>query len=474
MRKAACVCALLLLIVCRGLLAQAPASNTVPIAEQQAKGWLAAFNSGNKDTLKAFLEKYRPEGLEHLDGLLNFRAMTGGFELKKVEESAPTSFTALVKEKNSDQFARMVVKVETAEPYKISKLELRAIPRPAEFALPRESETDAIAGWNKYLEAETAADRFSGAALLAKDGKIAFSHAYGLADREKKLPNQLNTQFRIGSMNKMFTAVSIMQLVEAGKINLGDPLGKYLNDYPNKDVATKVTIEELLSHTGGTGDIFGPDFETHRQELRTLDDYVKLYGTRGPEFEPGSRWAYSNYGFILLGVVIEKVSGQSYYDYVREHVFKQAGMTSTDSLPENEKVADRSVGYMKQGPGTWQPNTDTLPWRGTSAGGGYSTVEDLYRFAMALEEHKLLDAAHTEMLTTPKVDRPSADHYGLGFGITEESGMKCVGHGGGAPGMNGDLKICQGAGYVIAVLANLDPPAAQRASGYIADRVPVK
>ena len=474
MRKAACVCALLLLIANHGLFAQVPASNTVPVAEQQAKGWLAAFNSGDKETLKAFLEKYRPEGLEHLDGLLSFRAMTGGFELKKVEESTPTSFTALVKEKGSDQFGRMVVEVEAAEPHKISKLELRAIPRPAEFALPRMSETDAIAGWNKYLEGETAADRFSGTALLAKDGKIAFSHAYGLADREKKVPNQLNTQFRIGSMNKMFTAVSIMQLVQAGKINLSDPLGKYLTDYSNKDVATKVTIEQLLSHTGGTGDIFGPDFETHRQELRTLDDYVKLYGKRAPEFEPGTRWAYSNYGFILLGVVIEKVSGQSYYDYVREHVFKPAGMTSTDSLPENEKVADRSVGYMKQGPGPWQTNTDTLPWRGTSAGGGYSTVEDLYRFAMALEQHKLLDTSHTEMLTTPKADRPGGDTYGFGFGISDESGMKCAGHGGGAPGMNGDLKICQEAGYIIAVLANMDPPSAQRASSYIAGRVPLK
>jgi D-alanyl-D-alanine carboxypeptidase len=474
MRKARCGCAFLLLIMCRGLFAQAPAATTVPVAEQQAKGWLAAFNSGDKDALKAFLEKYRPAALEHLDATLNFRAMTGGFELKKVEESTPTSFTALVKEKDSDQFARMVVEVETAEPHKISKLDLRAIPRPAEFAITRMSETDAIAGWNKYLEAETAADRFSGAALVAKDGKITFSHAYGLADREKRVSNQLNTQFRIGSMNKMFTAVSIMQLVQAGEVNLSDPLGKYLTDYPNKDVASKVTIEQLLSHTGGTGDIFGPEFETHRQELRTLDDYVKLYGKRGPEFEPGSRWAYSNYGFILLGVVVEKVSGQNYYDYVREHLFKPAGMTSTDSQPENEKVADRSVGYMKQGPGPWQANTDTLPWRGTSAGGGYSTVEDLYRFAMAVEERKLLDAAHTEMLTTTKLGRPGGDRYALGFAISEEGGMKCVGHGGGAPGMNGDLKICQGAGYVIAVLANVDPPAAQRASSYIADRVPLK
>ena len=462
----------LLLLLSPRLPAQAPGAP--PIAEERAKAWLVAFNSGDKAVLKAFLESYRPSALEHIDDTLEFRERTGGFELERAEESTPTRFAALVKEKDSDQFARWVVEVEPDEPHRISKLELRAIPRPAEFALPRLSEPDALAAWTRYLESETAADRFSGAALLSKDGKIVFSHAYGMADRPSKTPNQPNTQFRIGSMNKMFTAVSIMQLVQAGKIQLSDPLGKFLPDYANKDVASKVTIESLLTHTGGTGDIFGPDFDAHRLELRTLEDYVKLYENRGLAFEPGSRWEYSNYGFILLGVIVEKVSRQSYYDYVREHVFRPAAMTSTDSLPENDTVPERSVGYMKQGQGLWQPNTDTLPWRGTSAGGGYSTVEDLYRFALALENHKLLDAAYTERMTTPEAQRPGGDHYAFGFGVSDDDGMKCIGHGGGAPGMNGDLKICQHAGYVIAVLANLDPPAAQRASTFIADRVPLK
>jgi len=179
---------------------------------------------------------------------------------------------------------------------------------------------------------------------VAKNGKIVFSQAYGLANREKKTPNQPSTQFRIGSMNKMFTAVSILQLVQAGKIQLTDPFGKYLTDYATKDASSKVTIHQLLTHTGGTGDIFGPEFDAHRLELRTLQDYVKLYEKRGLQFEPGTRWEYSNYGFLLLGAVIEKVSGQTYYDYVREHVFKPAGMNSTDSLPESAPVPDRSVG----------------------------------------------------------------------------------------------------------------------------------
>ncbi len=105
---------------------------------------------------------------------------------------------------------------------------------------------------------------------MAKNGKSVFTAVYGLADREKKIPNTVNTKFRIGSMNKMFTATAVLQLVQAGKINLNDPLGKYLPNYPNKDLAAKVTIHQLLTHTCGTGDFFGPEFDKHRLELRTL------------------------------------------------------------------------------------------------------------------------------------------------------------------------------------------------------------
>ena len=132
----------------------------------------------------------------------------------------------------------------------------------------------------------------------------------------------------------------MLQLAQAGKLRLADALGKYLTNYPNKELAAKVTIGELLTNTGGTGDIWGPDYDKHRLELRTLQDYINLYGNRPLRFEPGSRWEYSNYGFILLGAVIEKVSGQSYYDYVREHIYVPAGMTSTGSEPEDPSDAE--------------------------------------------------------------------------------------------------------------------------------------
>jgi D-alanyl-D-alanine carboxypeptidase len=358
-----------------------------------------------------------------------------------------------------------------------ARIELLDTPEPTsalELVLHRLTETEALAALGTFVREEASADRFSGAVLVAKEGEVLFSKAYGLADREQRIPNTLQTRFRIGSMNKMFTAVAILQLVEAGKVDLTAPLGTYLT-YPNREVATEVTIHHLLTHTGGTGDIFGPEFEAHREELRTLADYVELYGERGLEFEPGSQWSYSNYGFILLGAVIEAVTGQGYYDYVHEHIYERAGMIATGSVPEDQTVPDRAIGYMDPSGGTdWHPNTDTLPYRGTSAGGGYSTVEDFARFADALVNHELLGPDSTELLTTGKEEIGPGIGYAYGFEDHRDAkGNGWVGHGGGAPGMNGDLRIFLPSGYVVVVLANLDPPAATRISEFLDLRLPV-
>jgi CubicO group peptidase (beta-lactamase class C family) len=150
-------------------------------------------------------------------------------------------------------------------------------------------------------------------------------------------------------------------------------------------------------------------------------------------------------------------------------------MTSTDSLPEDQAVPKRSIGYTKRGGAeSWQPNTDTLPYRGTSAGGGYSTVEDLQRFAEVLRNHKLLDTHYTDLLTTGKVETGGASKYAYGFMDQASGGVRSYGHGGGAPGMNGDLTIYPQSGYVVSVLANIDPPAAQRIANFIGNRLPEK
>ena len=349
-----------------------------------------------------------------------------------------------------------------------ARIELLETPKPASSIdlLLHASEADAVAALSARAEERARDGEFSGAVLVARHGKVLLQDAWGRADRKSGTPNTPRTKFRIGSMNKMFTAVATLQLVEAGKLALDDPIVKHLPEYPNRELASKVTVRHLLTHTGGTGDIFGPAYETNRLKLRDHGDYVDLYGSRPLGFEPGARWEYSNYGFVLLGALIEAVSGVPYYDYVRERVFRPAGMTFTDSLPESQEVPDRAVGYTGTR-GARTPNSDWLPWRGTAAGGGYSTVGDLLRFAQALSSGALISKT-----TLAKATSPQRQGYGYGFIVGGRGTSQHYGHSGGAPGMNGELRVFPKLGYVVVSLSNLDPPAASQLISDFVDRMP--
>jgi D-alanyl-D-alanine carboxypeptidase len=351
------------------------------------------------------------------------------------------------------------------------RVERLTTPRPSsalDLVLQRLTQADALAALADHAEERAQAGEFAGAVLVARHGKILLQDAWGRADRKAGTANTPATRFRIGSMNKMFTAVATLQLAEAGKLKLDDPIGQHLPGYPNKQVAARVTVRHLLTHTGGTGDIFGPQFDQHRLQLREHRDYLKLYGSRGLSFEPGARFEYSNYGFVLLGALIEQVSGESYDDYVGDHVFRPAAMRSTGALPESVEVPERAVGYLRLSPGgAWEPNTYTLPWRGTAAGGGYSTVGDLLRFAQALGSGRLLSKA-----TLAEATRPHQQQYGYGFDVQGQGRLASYGHGGGAPGMNGELRVFPQLGYVVVALSNLDPPAASELVEFFALRMP--
>ena len=343
----------------------------------------------------------------------------------------------------------------------------------ASFILNRSPDSVFVAKLRAWLESSTAADQFSGAVLVTKNGQTIFEGAYGRADREQNIPNTVDTKFRFGSMQKMMTAIAALQLVQEGKLRLDATFGTYLTDYPNADMASKVTLHHLLTHTGGTGDIFGAQFNANRLQLREIDDYLKLYGTRNLLFTPGTQNAYSNYGFMLLGAIIERVSGMRYDDYITARVLKPAGMTATGTAPEDSIVPGRSAGYMKQSAsGPWVSNASTLPYRGTPAGGGYSTVADFARLAAAVREHKLLDAAHTELLTTGKVPISATIKYAYGFMDRVLGGRRFVGHGGSAPGQSGELVWEPNGGYMIVILSNFDPPLAGLLLNFIGMELP--
>jgi D-alanyl-D-alanine carboxypeptidase len=473
---AICYTALLLITALSSHAQLSPELPATP-ASKLFSAWLAAFNSADVEQFKAFDDKYKPD--PPMVGDADFRKMTGGFTLLRVESSEPTKLVALLKERASENMGRMEMTVSADDPPKVLGIDIRLVPAgppaasrgsavPTSAQITRLTVEETIAATNKRVDELVAADQFSGAILVAQHGKTLMARAVGMENREKNVANSLDTKFRIGSMNKMFTSVAAMQLIERGKLSLDDAVGKHLPDYPNKDVAGQVTVRQLLTHTGGTGDIFGPEFEKNRLTLKTPNDYVKLYGNRAPAFAPGSDHRYSNYGYMLLGAIIERASGQSYDEYMRKNVFEPAGMIDTGALPESQPVANRAVGYMRP-QGKLVPNTDALPWSGSPAGGGYSTVGDMLRFAMALEGGKLISKASLIDATTPK-----ERSYGFGFGVRGGAQRIAFGHGGGAPGINGKLLIFPAHGYVIVALSNLDPPTADQLVDFVAARLPQK
>ena len=435
-------------------------------------GYLEAVNSGNKDKLEVFIKAHRPDRPDALDRMVDLRWNTGGFDVYSIESSQALNIQAVLHEREGNgTYNRMSVTVSDGNPVVITNISLVLIPPPTGAPVPeRLTQEAAVAAWKTEFDKAASAGKFSGVWLWAKNGKVITSGAKGKADREKGIDNTLDTRFRIGSMNKMFTAVATLQLVERGKLSLDDSIGKILPDYPNSNVASKVKVRHLLSHTGGTGDIFGPEFEAHRLELKTLQDYVKLYGERDLRFEPGTKWEYSNYGFVLLGMLIEKVSGKSYYDFVAENIYKVAGMTDSGSEPEGVKVANRSKGTMRDR-FEMVSNEPTLPWRGTSAGGGYTTAADLMRFAGALMSNKLLKAGSLAEATRPQF---TTGAYGFGFQLGRPDEARTYGHGGGAPGMNAILRVYPESGQSVIVLCNLDSPSASRMGDWLHTRMPLK
>jgi D-alanyl-D-alanine carboxypeptidase len=411
--------------------------------------WLAAFNTGDQGKLQAFWQKYssdQPE--EHIPKDQNLLSITGGLTLVKVTKDDGTHLEALMKEGHGG-YSATIIEFAPGDPPLIKKIFGHPVPPPSAQAEPAANDNQLAAVVRSEADASAAQEKFSGAILIAHHGKIVLDQAWGLANREHNIKNTVDTQFCLGSVNKMFTSIAILQLVQQGKLSLDETLSTYWPDYPNHDLASRVTIRQLLTHTGGTGDIFTPEYEAKRLQIRTLADYVAFYGNRPLLFEPGSKSEYSNYGFILLGRLIEKVTGESYYEYVQKHIFVPAGMTHTDSRPETEVSSGRATGYTKEA-GQLVSNRSMLPWSGTSAGGGYSTVGDLLLFADALQSGKLLDPKLLKEATSDQ----SGKGYGFGFYTFADGGF---GHGGGERGINAEFHIFPKNGYVTIALSNRDP-----------------
>jgi CubicO group peptidase (beta-lactamase class C family) len=272
-------------------------------------------------------------------------------------------------------------------------------------------------------------------------------------------------------MNKMFTATAVTQLVEKGMLSFEDTIDKHVDEsWLPKEITSKITIHHLLTHTSGLGSYFNETYMKGSKGLyRKVNDFKPLVKGEKPAFEPGKRFRYSNTGMLLLGVVIESVTGQSYFDYIRKNIYEPAGMKNSDSYEMDYPVENLAIGYspdLKSKYG-WQNNLFKHVIKGGPAGGGFSTVGDLHRFALALQTGKLVSADSLKILLKDH----SGEDYGYGFRIAEGPSGKVVGHSGGFPGINGRLDIYLDKGYIVAVLSNYDngaSPVAQKISQLLA------
>jgi CubicO group peptidase (beta-lactamase class C family) len=326
------------------------------------------------------------------------------------------------------------------------------------------------------------AQLFAGAVLIAKDDKILFEGAYGLASREYGVFNTVNTELNLASAGKMFTTVSIGRLVDQGRVSFEDPIGKYLDaSWIDAAAGQQIKIANLLDHTSGVPDYFGPEFlDKSRVLFKELDDYKPLIANLKPTFVPGTQWSYSNTNFLLLGAIIEKVTGESYDDYVRQAVFEPAGMTHSGALDLEKVNHDYAQGYAKFPPPPpppggraqrqdfrqtaidmaagqkllakagfeWRNNVFMHVAKGESSGGTFSSAPDLLKFANALTSGRLIKPATLAFMASSK---PGSPDYGYGFQLIDGG----FGHTGGFPGISTAVVIYPN-GYRLIVLSNVD------------------
>jgi CubicO group peptidase (beta-lactamase class C family) len=432
---------------------------------------LKALNSGEEEQWKGFIQEHwkEREGAfeDRLEMMRRVYGDIGGADIYRIGESKEYSISALLKAKKPHgpfEWIDIVVMADTLPPHKLDRVSLRPGEEPG-FEVPggEMTEQQMLEFLDGYIDNLIAKDKFSGTVLIAKDGQPFYTRVSGEACKRYGVPNKLDTKFNLGSMNKMFTGVAIMQLVEQGKLSVDDRVGKYLPDIPRKEIADNVTIHQLLTHTSGMQDYWEEVFDAHWWEIKTVEQMGELIFDDSLLFEPGAEFHYSNSGPILLGMIIEKITGQDYFEYILENICKPAGMINTDCYEMDRPVPNLAIGYTKMTcdgtpdpEGRWHNNLFLHVAKGGPAGGGYSTVEDLLSFDIALRQNKLISKESFDILTTGKVDRRPGAAYAYLFMDKTVSSQRIVGHGGGAPGINANLDIYLDSGYTVAVMANYD------------------
>jgi len=305
---------------------------------------------------------------------------------------------------------------------------------------------------------------FDGVALVAVHGKIIFCKGYGLANKDIGEPNTAQTRFYIGSITKQFTAAAIMKLQEDGLLNINDPISKYLPEYPRPN-GDKIKIKQLLSHTSGIPNYTDDPIMALKRTMRIPpEELMESFQYRALDFEPGTKFKYSNSNYIILGAIIERVSGQSYEAYLHHNILKPAGMNNTGYARREAGIPDRADGYTIEGEGT---TVDAVPVDHSilhSAGALYSTVGDIQLWDEALYHGTVLSKKSVEEMMSPH-----KDNYGYGWLLEKRFGKEHVYHGGFLDGFNSIYSRWPGDHVCIVIFSNEDEaPVKKMADGLAA------
>ena len=300
-------------------------------------------------------------------------------------------------------------------------------------------------------------DGFSGAVLIAKNDSILLKKAYGFAHIGHKIKNRTDTKFNQGSIGKSFTAVATLQLIQQNKLKLTDKIGDYLPNYPNKTVRDSVTIAHLLTHTSGLPHFFAREsfIRGSKDLFRLTNDFSSLYENEPMESKPGKIFSYRNTNYLILGKIIEVVSGTDYNNYLESNIYSIASMKNTGNYDLDHPIENAAEGYTTSEvhPNKLKINIHTYPVRGGAHGGGYTTLDDLYNFSQAIQNYQLLNEEYTKLFNTP-LKKDSYYGYGMQFPTPKEGDI--YGHTGGHYGVGNEWRVYKQEGYTVIVLTNKD------------------
>lgn len=297
---------------------------------------------------------------------------------------------------------------------------------------------------------------FSGAILISKNNSILLQKSYGFAHLGHKVKNNTDTKFSYASIGKSFTAVAIFQLIQAGKASLDDPIGKFLPSYPNKIARDSITIKLLLMHRSGLPDYFYSDkfLNTPKEKFRTIESLTNLYENEPLESKPNEQFSYRNSNYIILGRIIEAVSKMPYDNYIKENIFFKANMQNTGNFDIDHIIENEAENYTLSNvyPNQLQKTFLMSAVKASAAGGGYTTINDLYKFALAFNNNKLLNADYTNFMKK----EPENGSYGYGMQFAGAKGSGIFGHSGGHYGVGAEWRIFEKQNYTVILLTNKD------------------